>query len=64
MIEIDIFKKMVESFFINISRSMRIQVLKFDVLVVFSLTKKINGLDLAFVGHGLKEKDINVCRFW
>lgn len=34
---------------------MRIQVLKFDVIVVFSLTKRINGLDLAFGGHGFKK---------
>ena len=34
---------------------MRIQVLKFDVVVVHSLTKRINGLDLAFGGHGFKK---------
>lgn len=34
---------------------MRIQVLKIDVVVVFSLTKRINGLDLAVGGHGFKK---------
>ena len=31
------------------------QVLKFDVVVVFNLTKRINGLDLAFGAHGFKK---------
>ena len=39
---------------------MRIQVLKFDVVVVFSLTKRINGLDLAFGGHDLKKECIKM----
>ena len=35
---------------------MRNQLLKFDVIAVFSLTKRITGFDLAFGAHGCIKK--------
>ena len=46
LIKTNFLKSMVDRFFVNISISTKNQKLRFNLMVVFSLSKRINGVDL------------------